>query len=88
MYEEAYCVRCVHFGSEEGPGCPVWFAHSMYAYEECNSDSNAKAMLDMLIPRAPHTFDDGITHDINGECAMFHPVDAGAAIPGQQRMGW
>ena len=71
IYEEAYCLRCIHYGPEEGPGCPVWFAHLLYAYEECNSDSNAKAMLDMLIPRVPHTFEDGITHDINGECTMF-----------------
>ena len=28
-------------------------------------------MLDLLIPRVPHTFEDGITHDINGECTMF-----------------
>ena len=28
-------------------------------------------MLDLLIPRVPHTFDDGITHDINAQCTMF-----------------
>lgn len=64
MYEERYCSRCVHFGPEEGPGCPIWFAHLLYAYEECNSNSNAHAMLDMLIPRTSDGLD-------NEQCVMF-----------------
>jgi hypothetical protein len=77
IYEETYCQRCVHSDLGEGkeigvdPPCPIWMAHFLFAYEECNSTSNAKTMLDMLIPRVPHTFSDGITHEINGECAMF-----------------
>ena len=31
-YEERYCKRCIHYGPEEGPGCPIWFAHLVYAY--------------------------------------------------------
>ena len=67
-YQETYCLRCVHFGPEEGPGCPVWFAHLLFAYEECNSTSNAKTMLDLLIPRSA----DGA----NEECSMFVEADS------------
>ena len=63
-YEERYCKRCIHYGPEEGPGCPIWFAHLLYAYEECNSTSNAKTMLDMLIPRTADGLD-------NEQCVMF-----------------
>jgi hypothetical protein len=86
-YEERYCSRCAHsdwregkdLGDKDNPPCPVWMAHLLFAYEECNSESNAKQMLDMLIPQA----DDGIT---NLECAMFLARDAGAAIEGQLRI--
>lgn len=67
MYEEAFCRRCIHYGPEEGPGCPVWLAHLLFAYEECNSDSNAKTMLDMLIPVK------GID---NQQCMMFVEKEA------------
>lgn len=94
MYEERYCSRCVHsdirddkeIGAADNPACPVWFAHLLFAYEETGSESNAEMILDLLIPRVPHTFTDGITHDINAECAMFHPRDAGAAIEGQMTL--
>jgi hypothetical protein len=88
MYQEAYCFRCQNWGKDKlsessgQPGCPVWDAHLFYAYEECNSKSNAKMILDMLIPLVDHTFKDGITHKINGECSMFRPV-IGHEIPGQ-----
>jgi len=55
MFEEAWCSRSVHSdisGEREigvDPPCPVWMAHIMFAYEECNASSNAKAILDMLI---------------------------------------
>lgn len=64
IYEEHYCMRCIHYGPEDGPGCPIWFAHLLYAYDECNSDSNAKAMLDMLIPIEPGGYR-------NLQCTMF-----------------
>jgi len=86
MFEEAWCSRCVHSdtsGEREigvDPPCPVWMAHIMFAYEECNASSNAKAILDMLI----EDHRDGSVF-VN-ECQMFHPVDAGAAIPGQLRI--
>lgn len=71
-YEAKYCNRCVHSG-EDGTGCNVMLAHVLFAYEECNRDSNAKRMLDMLIPR------DGA---FNGECTMFVPVDRLAKAQG------
>lgn len=65
-------------GDGRGAGCAIWDAHLLYSYEECNNDgktytvdgvtktnpplSNAKAMLDMLIPE-----DDGFP----AECSMF-----------------
>ena len=59
IYEGTYCRRCVHYGPEEGPGCPVWFAHLLHNYEACNDDGS---ILHLLIPR----------HGIeNEECAMF-----------------
>ena len=63
-YEARFCERCIHYGPVEGPGCPIWSAHLLYAYEECNSESNAKVMLDMLIPRTPDGLD-------NEQCVMF-----------------
>lgn len=69
MYEEHYCLRCIHYGPEDGPGCPIWFAHLMYAYDETGSDSNAETMLNMLIPRSA----DGLH---NEQCTMFVDVEA------------
>lgn len=71
-FEAKWCNRCVHEDNEKG--CPVMLAHILFSYEECNSKSNAKVMLDMLIPR------DG---PWNAQCAMFqlrrkrttHPKD-------------
>lgn len=59
MWEADNCAGCVH--ADEDKGCPVMLAHILFAYDECNSKSNAKVMLDMLIPR------EGI---FNGPCAM------------------
>lgn len=70
MYEEQFCSRCIHNdftnGKEVGvaPPCPIWMAHLMFSYEECNSESNAKVMLDAFIPRS----ENGLG---NGECTMF-----------------
>lgn len=65
-YEEKYCSRCVHFQRDDNdPSCPVWLAHLLYAYDECNNDGNAARMLGMLIPRSK----DGIG---NAQCAMYH----------------
>ena len=89
LFEEAWCSRCAH--SDLGPGrelgvdppCPVWMAHQLFAYELCNKhDDPGKQILDTLIPLSYPPAGDGIPYARN-ECAMFHPRDAGAAIPGQ-----
>lgn len=92
MFEEAWCSRCVHSdisGDREigvDPPCPVWMAHTLFAYDLCNEKEHpGKVILDALIPLKMVTASDGIDVQVN-ECAMFHPVDAGAAIPGQMRI--
>lgn len=63
MYEAQYCARCVHSNDENG--CPVMLAHVLYAYEECNSKSNAAHILTMLIPPRKDQ------PAFNDQCAMF-----------------
>lgn len=58
LYEEDYCDRCLH-----QEGCPVWDAHLLYSYRDCNDETS---ILHMLIPKL------GIS---NGQCLMF--VDKG-----------
>lgn len=71
MFEGEYCARCIHGDATRSPdakeGCPVMLAHILFAYEECNTKSNAKAILDMLIEPRP----DGMFN----ECKMFVRVD-------------
>lgn len=73
IYEAQYCDKCVHRDGQDGKsGCPVWVAHFLYAYEECNSASNAKTILDMLIPmESAGTTPD---YDVAAKCSMFHPA--------------
>lgn len=49
-------------------------AHILYAYEECNSKSNAKSILDLLIPEQ---------NDFPAECSMFKE---GEAVPDPTQM--
>lgn len=93
LFEEQWCSRCVHSdvspGKEPGvdPGCPVIMAHQLFGYELCNEEKHpGKVILDMLIPIKTVKASDGYDVPVN-ECAMFHPIDAGAAIPGQLRIG-
>ena len=63
-YEQKWCDRCIHgdYGiNKEGAThmCPVWLAHFVHNYDECNNDNS---ILHMLIPR------DGSD---NGQCKMF-----------------
>lgn len=77
MYEAKYCANCVHGESDpEKPVCPVMLAHLFYAYEECNSKSNAKHILDTLIP---------IDGAFNAQCSMFVPADALARKPKRRK---
>lgn len=71
-YEEHYCMRCMHRGPEEGPGCPVWFLHLQWNYDACNGqEPEAEPIekvkyvaLNSLIPRSA----DGCH---NEQCTMF-----------------
>ena len=89
IFEEQWCSRCVHSdvspGREIGvdPPCPVLFAHTLFSYDLCNQKEHpGKVILDSLIPTRTVKASDGFDVFVN-ECAMFHPVDAGAAISGQ-----
>jgi len=59
IYEETFCRRCIHYGPEDGPGCPIWLAHLIHNYDECNND---ESILHILIPR------EGV-HNL--QCTMF-----------------
>jgi hypothetical protein len=86
LYRERFCERCTNWRDLDdgrGPGCPIMDVHFMYAYELCNeSEHPGKIMLDMLIPMVDHTFSDGLTYPVPGECSMFHAKDRGAEIEG------
>lgn len=60
-YQERYCFRCIHDIAES---CPVWNAHLLHNYEECN---NKSSILHHLIPKT----DDGLG---NRRCTMFLDV--------------
>jgi hypothetical protein len=61
MYREAYCDKCKW---DKDQKCPIWFAHGLYNYKDCN---NPDSILHMLIPKrkAPEFG--------NGECFFFEP---------------
>ena len=74
-YTEKYCEHCLNWRDGD---CPVWCAHLQFSYEECNSKSNAKQILDMLIPMNPETH-------FAEQCAMYKPAldEAKKAIDGK-----
>jgi len=52
-YQEEFCANCKNWIDKKdgrGFGCPIWDLHFLYSYKLCNSKSNAKKMLDFLIP--------------------------------------
>jgi len=59
-YEEKYCIKCIHFGSND---CPVMESHDSFNYQEC---LNKNSILQILIPRK-----DGF----NEKCRMFYPKE-------------
>lgn len=69
VYEEDWCLKCVHHNGDDGDGCPVWALHMAYNYKECN---NPGSFLHTLIPR------DGPCN--NGRCRMFHRAPAEADL--------
>jgi len=44
MYRERYCDKCKH---DKDDKCPIWLAHLLHNYDECNNDDS---ILHMLIP--------------------------------------
>lgn len=64
-YEAFWCAGCVH-GTREDRACPVWVAHELHNYEECNKPNS---ILHELIPRSA----DGCA---NEQCLMYLPVAA------------
>lgn len=63
IYEERYCVNCIHYGDkpEEGNQCSVWDAHLLYNYVQFDQPI-VKSVLEMLIPRKEIG---------NGQCKLF-----------------
>lgn len=60
ILREQYCDRCKW---DKDQSCPIWNAHMIHNYDECNND---KSILHMLIK---HTAD-GLCAD---ECYFFEP---------------
>ena len=60
-YQAKYCNNCAH---DINGDCPVWLAHLIHNYDECNKEDS---ILHMLIPR----LDTGW----NGKCKMYIPVE-------------
>ena len=56
-YWAAYCARCIH---DEHEDCPVWAAHFLFNYDECNKP---ESILHILIPEAKNGG--------NEQCKMF-----------------
>jgi hypothetical protein len=59
VYQEMYCSKCHHDINED---CPVFLAHLVYNYDECNKPDS---ILHMLIPRN--------AKGNNEECRLFIP---------------
>lgn len=60
-YEAQYCDKCIH----QDPCCPIWNAHMLYNYRDCDDDDS---ILHLLIPRSK----DGLS---NEQCRMFTPKE-------------
>jgi hypothetical protein len=71
-YYEQYCSRCLH---DKDESCPVWNAHLLHNYDECNNEGS---ILHMLIPR------EGIG---NLRCTMFIERAAEGDLFGDTRTG-
>jgi hypothetical protein len=79
-YEEMYCSKCVHTREEKEDGtgaCPLWMAHVLHNYDECN---NEKSILHELIPRSKNGLG-------NEQCSMF-VEDKNRPDPNQMDMGF
>lgn len=59
QFEEDWCSRCVH-QDVDGDVCPVWDAHQLHNYRDCNDKGS---ILHMLIER---------TTAFENRCLMFY----------------
>lgn len=66
MYQEDYCLRCVHYG-DENKGCPIWGIHLFNNYDGVK-DKKIGSILNQLIPRSK----DGLS---NKRCELFYIKD-------------
>lgn len=62
-YFADHCAHCVHNNKDDG--CPVWTAHLLYSYRDCN---DPQSILHILIPKRESAAG-------NEACRMFHPTD-------------
>lgn len=74
MYEEKWCVRCVHGQDVEELMCPVWFAHMLWNYDT-RADEEISGILEYMIPTRDDHFPD--------KCRMF--ITTGD-VPGQMQL--
>jgi len=75
VFRDQYCDRCKW---DKDQSCPIWAAHLVYNYDECN---NNKSILHMRIKETP----DGLYAD---ECYFFehkHPELPFAAQDGKSK---
>ena len=83
-YEDKYCRKCVNYGPEEGPGCPVWGLHLGHNYDQNRPKSGAEGVIVSILESFIPMSEDGLT---NLQCKMFlepvkEPDPAGAKLPG------
>ena len=49
IFHDEHCCHCKHWTTDKDePMCPVWIAHFIHNYDECNNDAS---ILDELIPK-------------------------------------
>lgn len=70
-YIERYCEKCLNYGEEEDPQCPILAVHLMFNYDQLEKgQEKLRECLSALIP----TDDKGF----GGECRMFRPIGGDA----------
>lgn len=52
IWDDENCAHCIHNNPDEA-ACPIWMAHQLFNYDQCDDTDKGKALrevLDMLIP--------------------------------------
>ena len=79
-YCAQYCAHCKHgkhvWSEDDMESCPVWDAHILHNYDECNKPTS---ILHILIPRDDKGY--------NEQCSMFMPFDAGRCMETEDMFG-